>query len=70
VPPSIINEIISKSKKYQTAMNDSPPMVVNIPMPIPSQESSPMPMGSSAPLNTSVDSDASILRALMYKASA
>jgi murein DD-endopeptidase MepM/ murein hydrolase activator NlpD len=70
VPPSIINEIISKSKKYQTAMNDSPPMVVNIPMPIPSQESSPMPMGSSAPLNTSVDSDATILRALMYKASA
>jgi murein DD-endopeptidase MepM/ murein hydrolase activator NlpD len=70
VPPSIINNIISKSKIYQTAINNAPPTVVNVPIPIPSQESPLMPMSSQVSLNTSGDSDASILRALMYKASA
>jgi murein DD-endopeptidase MepM/ murein hydrolase activator NlpD len=70
VPPNIINTIISKSKIYENAMANTPPTVVNVPVPMPPSSSPVMPMGGQASLNTSGDSDAMILRALMYKASA
>ena len=73
VPVSFsVGKIENKPMRYETAMVVPPVKTLTVPFPLPPQDSSPQqiaPSGSIS-LNNSMNSEAAILRALMYKASA
>jgi murein DD-endopeptidase MepM/ murein hydrolase activator NlpD len=73
VPVSFsVAKIENKPMKYETAMVAPPVKTLTVPLPLPPQESSPQQIAASPsmPLNNSMDTDAMILKTLMYKSAA
>ena len=68
VSPEILNLILNKSKRYQMAMTEMPPEVIEVPMPVSMPQAPQVQYASSAPLNIQDDADKKLLRMLYYSA--
>jgi hypothetical protein len=64
IPPSVVNLITSKSKIYQTAMQELPPEMIQVPIPMPPPQI--RYISSPAPLNTGSSSKEETILKMMY----
>jgi hypothetical protein len=68
VSPDIVNQIISKSKIYRTTLENLPPEVIEVPMPVIPPQIKYISTGSGSLNTQSNDADQSILKMLYYSA--